>query len=180
MNKLEINNSILEVYVGDLTKSEDDAIVIDTNPRLLPSGKMRIEVLREAGAKVQVECNTIMQKIGGMQTCGAVMTSGGDLPAKHIIHAAGPKLGDPPEGKKLMFATWNSIKLADEAGLKTIAFYPLSIENHGFTAKIIANVMLPTIKKYLTEVNKNLKKVSICIEFLPDYKDFEDVLASLS
>lgn len=179
MNTVKIKNAVLELIVGDLSNCTHDAIVIDTNPRLLPSGKMRTEVLRRAGAKVQVECNTIAQKVGAIQTSSAVMTSGGELGAKNIIHAASPKLGEPPEGKKLMFATWNSIKLADEAGLESIAFHPLSIENHGFTIKVIAEVMLPTIKKFLKEKNKYLKNVTIVLETLPDYKEFESILNNL-
>ena len=56
---------------------------------------------------------------------------------------------------------------------------PISKNMLGFTAKLCAEVMLPTIKKYVLEKNKNLKNVSICLEILPDYKEFEKILDAL-
>ena len=79
-----------------------------------------------------------------------------------------------------MLCTWNSLNLADAAGLKSIAFCPISLENLGFNAKICADVMIPTIKKYLLEKNKNLKHVGIILTELPEYKDFENVIESYS
>jgi len=103
------------------------------------------------------------------------MTSGGNLESKHIIHV---RAGH--EGKKLMLATWNSLKIADEKSLKSIVFPPILKEVIGFNTKKCAEIMLPTIEKYLNEKNKNLENVSICLESLPDYKDFEAVLERFS
>ena len=157
-----------------------DAIVIPSSTRLLPSGTLRCEVLREAGAKVQMECNKIINKVGVVGAGAAVITTGGNLKSKHIIHTVGPQLGQGKEGKKIMLCTWNSLTLADEAKLKSVAFSPISIENYGFNAKICADVMIPTIKKYLLEKNKNLKHVGIILTELPEYKDFEKVIDSNS
>ena len=79
-----------------------------------------------------------------------------------------------------MLAIWNSLKIADKKHLKSIAFPPILKEVIGFTTKKCADIMLPTIEKYLKERNKNLENVSICLETLPDYKDFEAVLDSIS
>jgi O-acetyl-ADP-ribose deacetylase (regulator of RNase III) len=97
------------------------------------------------------------------------------LGANFIIHA---RAGH--DQKKLMLATWNSLILADNEGLNSIAFPPMSIEVIGFNAKICADIMIPTIQKYILEKNENLRNVSICLETLPDYKDFEVVLNSLT
>ncbi len=180
MDKLTVKNTVIQIQVGDLIKLESDALVIPTNSRMLPTGEMRCKVLKQAGAKVQVECNSIINQISSLQVGGAVMTAAGNLKAKNIIHCVGPKMGQGHEGKKLMLATWNCLSLADEANLKSITFTPISIEMLGFNAKICADVMLPTIKKYLLEQNKNLSKVLVCLETLPDYKDFEKVLGHLS
>ena len=98
------------------------------------------------------------------------------LKSKYCVHTVGPKLGQGKEGKKIMLCTWNSLTLADEAGLKSIAFNPISLENLGFNAKITAEVMIPTIKKYILEKNKNLKHIAIILTELPEYKDFEKIL----
>ena len=178
MNKFTVNSTIVEIIVNAITKVDFDAIVIPSNTRLLPSGNLRCEVLREAGAKVQMECNKIINKVGVVGAGAAVITSGGNLKSKHIIHTIGPQLGQGKEGKKIMLCTWNSLTLADEAKLKSIAFSPISIENFGFNAKICADVMIPTIKKYLLQKNKNLKHVGIILTELPEYKDFENVINS--
>lgn len=178
MNYLTIYNSVIEIFVGDLTNTEYDAIVIPTNSRLLPSGEIRCKVLRKASSIVQVECNRLINKIIKVAVGSAVITPGGNL-TKYIIHTNGPKLGQGNEGKKLMLSTWNSLKVADDAGLTSLVMPPISKNMLGFTAKLCAKVMLPTIKKYLLEKNQNLKNISICLETLPDYKEFEEILGTI-
>lgn len=171
MNQLTIKNAIVELFIGELINTEYDAIVLSCNSRLLPSG----DVLRKAGSTVQVECNKIIQTISNVSFGNAIITSAGNLESKYIIHV---RAGH--EGKKLMLATWNSLKIADEKHLKSIAFPPILKGVIGFNTKKCAEIMLPTIEKYLKEKNKNLENVSICLETLPEYKDFEAVLDNIS
>ena len=180
MTKINLNGTELEIIVKDIIETSFDVIVIPTNPRLLPSGTLRCKVLRKAGTKVQIECNKIINRVSKIPVGGAVMTSGGDLKAKYIIHTAGPRLGQGNEGKKLALCTLNSLKLADDKGLSSIAFNPISIENLGFNAKICAEIMLPTIKKYITEKNKNLKKIGIYLTEKPELQEFEKVLKNIN
>ena len=182
MNKLTINNTIIELKTDDtpLVESELDAIVIPANRRLLPSGTFRCYVLRKAGSKVQLECNQIINKIGALNVGSAVITSGGNLKTKYIIHAAGPSLGQGKEGKKLMICTWNALKLADKKGLKSIAFHPISVENTGFNPKICANIMLPTSKKFALENHENLKQITFYLNNSSEYKEFETILETLA
>jgi O-acetyl-ADP-ribose deacetylase (regulator of RNase III) len=172
MHQITINKAIIDLFIGDLTKTEYDSLVIPTNSRLLPSGDVRCNVLRKAGSTVQVECNKIISEMANISIGHAVITSGGDLDTKFIIHAR-----PGHDQKKLMLAVWNSMKLADENGLTSILFPPISKDVLGFTTQLSAKVMIPTIKKFLTEKNKHLQKVSICLETLPDYKDFENMLS---
>ena len=146
MNQLIIKNTIVELFIGELINTEYDAIVIPTNSRLLPSGELRCQTLRKAGAEVQVECNKIIQTISNVSSGKAIMTSGGNLESKYIIHV---RAGH--EGKKLMLATWNSLKIADEKCLRSIVFPPILKEVIGFNTKKSAEIMLPTIEKYLEE-----------------------------
>jgi O-acetyl-ADP-ribose deacetylase (regulator of RNase III) len=180
MDQLVINNSILEIFLGDLTNIEQyDIIVIPTNSRLLPSGDLRCKVLRKAGTQVQLECNKIINKITQVAVGSSVITSGGSF-TNYIIHTNGPRPGQGNEGKKLMLATWNSLNLADETGANSVVLPPISIEMRGITSKLCAEAMLPTIKKYLQEKNKNLRNVSICLEKKEDFDEFEKILSKLS
>lgn len=180
MNKIILNNTNIELIINEIIDTEFDAIVIPSNSRLLPSGTTRCKILRKAGSKIQIECNKIILEIVKIPVGDAVMTSAGSLKAKHIIHVVGPRFGKSNVvAKQLMFATWNSLRIGDEAGLSSLAFNPISIENIGFNTKICAEVMLPTMKKYLLEKNKNLKKIGIYLKDLPEYKDFENVLDGL-
>lgn len=179
MNKITFNNTILEILINNIVESDLDAIVIPANSRLLPSGALRCSVLRKAGSEVQLECNRIINKIGVVNVGNAVMTSGGKLKSKYLIHVVGPKMGRGKEGRKLMMTTWNALKLADEKKLNSIIFPPISIEMIGFSAKICADIMLPTARKYIKEKNKNLRNITFCLGDLPDYKDFEKVMECL-
>ena len=180
MNELTINNSILEIFVGSLINIEQyDAIVIPANSRLLPSGDLRCKVLKKAGTHVQVECNRIINKIRQITVGTSVITSGGQF-TKYLIHTNGPRPGQGNVGKKLMLSTWNSLKIADEKGVISIAFPPISIEMRGITSKLCAEAMLPTMKKYLSEQNQNIRNVSVCIKNDNDYEEFESVLIKLA
>ncbi len=179
MDQHMVNNSVIEIFVGDLSNIEYDAVVIPTNSRLLPSGDLRCKILRKAGTQVQLECNRIINKISQVAVGDSVMTSGGDY-TQYIIHANGPRLGQVKEGQKLMQATWNSLKLADEKGLISVVFPPISKEMRGFTTNFCAKAMLIAIIKYLNENNVNLKNVSICLETQPDVEIFENTLNELT
>ena len=179
MDQVVINNSVLEIFMGDLTNLEQyDAIVIPTNSRLLPSGDLRCKVLRKAGTHVQVECNRIINKISKVAVGSSVITSGGNI-SKYIIHVNGPRPGQGNEVKKLVLATWNSLGLADKKEVLAIAFPPISLEMRGITAKLCAEAMLPVMKKYLLEKNKNLRNISICLEKRDDFEVFEESLIRL-
>jgi len=174
MNEITINNTVIELFIGDLTQTKYEAIVIPSNSRLLPSGELRCKVIREAGSKVQIECNVIAQKISSLPVGSAVITSGGNLCSRYIIHA---RAGH--DGKRIVTAIWNSLKTADKNNVKSLVFPPLMKDVIGFSAKKSSQLMLPVIKKYLIEKNSQIKNVSICLETLPDYKAFENILQTL-
>ncbi|MFX1570995.1 MAG: macro domain-containing protein [Promethearchaeota archaeon] len=180
MDQVVINNSVLEIFLGDLTNLEQyEAIVIPTNSRLLPSGELRCKVLRKAGSQVQIECNKIINKISKVAVGSSVITSGGKI-SKYLIHTNGPRPGQGNEIKKLILATWNSLSLADKKGVIAVAFPPISLEMRGITSKLCAEAMIPAMKKYLLEKNENLKNISICLEKNSDFEEFEKVLNNIT
>jgi O-acetyl-ADP-ribose deacetylase (regulator of RNase III) len=100
----------LELTEGDITEMETDAIVNAANDRLILGGGVAGAIRRKGGPEIQKECD----KIGGTCVGGAVITTGGNLKAQHVIHAVGPRMGEGNEDGKLRKATLNSLKLADQ------------------------------------------------------------------
>ncbi|NVM29742.1 MAG: macro domain-containing protein [Candidatus Helarchaeota archaeon] len=156
--KVTINKSELELIHGDLTEQDTDAIVNAANARLILGGGVAGAIRNKGGPKIQEECN----KIGGTFVGGAVITTGGNLKARHVIHAVGPRMGEGNEDEKLKNATLNSLKVADENNLNSIAFPAISTGIFGFPIERCANIMLSTTSEYLSG-ETGLQKVVFCL-----------------
>lgn len=154
----KIKNSMLELVEGDITEQRTDAIVNAANAQLVLGGGVAGAIRRKGGPAIQAECN----KVGGTFVGGAVITTAGNLKAEHVIHAVGPQMGEGNEDEKLKNATLNSLKLADEHELKSIAFPAISTGVFGFPIKRCAEIMLRTTIGYLKN-KTGLKKVIFCL-----------------
>jgi len=106
---------------------------------------------------------------------GAVITTGGKLNAKYVIHAVGPRMGEGNEDEKLKNATFNSLKLMDEYKLKTIAFPAISTGIFGYPIEKCAKIMISTTKGYL-QGNTQIEEVFFCLYTSQDYDVFEKEL----
>ncbi|MDZ7265147.1 MAG: macro domain-containing protein, partial [candidate division KSB1 bacterium] len=140
-----INQSVIELIQGDITEMATDAIVNAANAQLILGGGVAGAIRRKGGPKIQEECN----QIGGTVVGGAVITTGGNLKAKHVIHAVGPMMGEGDEDNKLRQATLNSLKLADQHQLKSIAFPAISTGIFGYPLDRCARIMLSETINYL-------------------------------
>jgi len=173
--KAKINNTFLELVQGDLTDQTTDAIVNAANAALQLGGGVAGAIRRRGGPAIQEECN----RIGGTHVGGAVITTGGNLPAKYVIHAVGPIYGDDHEDEKLKDATLGSLKLADKNRLKSIAFPAISTGVFGFPKDRCATIMLSTTIAYL-EGPTGLEKVVYCLYDKKTLEIFENALKSLT
>jgi O-acetyl-ADP-ribose deacetylase (regulator of RNase III) len=172
MDRIKINKSAIILIQGDITDMEVDAIVNAANAQLILGGGVAGAIRRKGGPAIQEECN----KIGGTHVGGAVITTGGNLKAKHVIHAVGPRMGvDTPEDQKLKDATFNSLKLMDENGLKTIAFPAISTGIFGYPINKCAEIMTTTVKNYLAG-DTVIKEVYFVLFTSSDYNTFEKSL----
>ena len=165
--KVEINNRILELLDGDITEMETDAIVNAANAQLILGGGVAGAIRKKGGPEIQAECN----KIGGTFVGGAVMTTGGNLKTKHVIHAVGPRMGEGNEDQKLKNATLNSLKVVDENNLKSISFPAISTGIFGFPIVRCAEIMLKTTIDYL-KGQTGLEKVVFCLFGRDSYEVF--------
>jgi O-acetyl-ADP-ribose deacetylase (regulator of RNase III) len=173
--KVKINKSILELTQGDITDQTTDAIVNAANAALQMGGGVAGAIRRRGGPKIQEECN----RIGGTYVGGAVITTGGNLAAKYVIHAVGPRHGEEHEDSKLKDATLNSLLLADRNNLKSIAFPAISTGIFGFPKDRCATIMLSTTIAYLDGPTK-LEKVVYCLYDKKTLEIFEQTLQSLT
>jgi O-acetyl-ADP-ribose deacetylase (regulator of RNase III) len=166
-----IHKSDLVLVDGDITELEVDAIVNPANSALQLGGGVAGAIRRKGGPKIQEECD----RIGGTPVGTALITTGGNLKAKHVIHAVGPRLGEDDEDRKLRDATINSLKLADQHQLKSIAFPAISTGIFGYPLDRCADIMLSTTIDYVRG-KTGLEKVIFCLWGEEAYTTFEKTL----
>jgi len=169
--KVDIGRSILELVEGDISEMDSEAIVNAANARLVMGGGVAGAIRRKGGPVIQQQCN----EIGGTFVGGAVITSGGNLKAKYVIHAVGPRMGEGDEDEKLKNATLNSLKLADERGIRSIAFPAISAGIFGFPIGRCAEIMLRVTIDYLGG-ETGLERVVFCLYGGDSYEVFEKEL----
>ena len=167
MKEIHVKNSIIKLVQGDITESETDAIVNAANAQLILGGGVAGAIRKKGGPTIQEECN----KIGGTFVGGAVITTGGNLKAKHVIHAVGPRMEEGNEDDKLKNATLNSLKLMDENKLKTIAFPAISTGIFGYPIDRCSKIMISTAKDYLSG-NTQIDEVIFCLYTASDFDIF--------
>ena len=171
MNEITIGNSKIKLNQGDITELNTDVIVNAANAQLIMGGGVAGAIRRKGGSIIQKECN----KIGEIFVGGAVITTGGNLKAKCVIHAVGPRMGEGNEDEKLKNAILNSLKLMDEHELKTIAFPAISTGIFGYPIEQCAKIMISTAKKYLSGETQ-IREVIFCLYSKPDFKVFKKEL----
>jgi O-acetyl-ADP-ribose deacetylase (regulator of RNase III) len=149
-------------------------IVNAANAQLVLGSGVAGAIREKGGEKIQEECD----RLGGTYVGGAVMTGGGDLKARHVIHAVGPRMGEGDEDTKLRNATMNSLLLAEEHDLKTIAFPAISTGVYGFPIGKCADIMLTIVVEFLKRPTK-LEKVVFCLWGKESYNVFKESLSRI-
>ncbi|MBM3254541.1 MAG: macro domain-containing protein [Candidatus Omnitrophica bacterium] len=159
---------MIKLIKGDITELAVDAIVNAANSRLIMSGGVAGAIRKKGEESIQEECD----KIGGTFVGGAVITGAGKLKTKYVIHAVGPRMGEGDEDNKLRNATVNSLKIADEKKLNTIAFPAISTGIFGYPVDRCAKIMLSTAREFL-KTHSFPKEVIFCLYDDKTYEVFE-------
>jgi len=165
----------IKLIQGDLTELAVDAIVNAANASLVLGGGVAGAIRTKGGPSIQEECN----RIGGTTVGQAVVTGAGNLKARYVIHAVGPRYGEGNEDEKLRGATLNSMKRATEKGMRSIAFPAISTGIFGFPKDRCADIMLQTIRSYLETEETSLDEAVLCLWAKEDLDLFSRKLDAL-
>jgi O-acetyl-ADP-ribose deacetylase len=147
--EVRINQGLLALIEGDITGEETDAIVNAANSMLRGGSGVDGAIHRAGGPSIMTKC----RKIGGCPTGQAVITTGGNLKAKQVIHTVGPiyQGGTKGEAELLRSAYLSSLRLAAAKGLKSIAFPAISTGVYSYPLAEAAEIALKTAVDYLRE-----------------------------
>ncbi len=163
MNSLSSRITLLQ---GDITKLEVDAIVNAANSSLMGGGGVDGAIHRTGGSVILAECREIVARQGRCATGEAVITSGGNLPARYVIHTVGPiwRGGNNKEPQLLQNAYLNSLNLAVENDVKTIAFPNISTGVYGYPKEKAAQIAIEAVKKYLENDSRISQVYFVCFD----------------
>ncbi|MCS7172917.1 MAG: O-acetyl-ADP-ribose deacetylase [Armatimonadetes bacterium] len=153
--EIVVGGTRVELVQGDITQQTVDAIVNAANPTLMGGGGVDGAIHRAGGPAILEECRRIAQSLPGhrLPPGEAVITTGGNLPARFVIHTVGPvwQGGGAGEDETLARAYRNSLQLALDRGLRAVAFPSISTGAYGFPIERAARVALRTILAFLEQ-----------------------------
>jgi O-acetyl-ADP-ribose deacetylase (regulator of RNase III) len=175
MNKT-IRSTFIELKNGDIASTPADAVVNAANSRLAGGGGVDGAIHRAGGPSIMEEC----RRIGGCSTGSAVATTAGRLPARYIIHAVAPRYsGTPRDAVQLRSAYATALRIANELGLRTIAFPSLGTGAYGYPIAEAATIALDAVREHSSS-ETTLERVTFVLFSDGDLAVFRDALAALS
>lgn len=145
--KIKVGDSYLELTQGDITKQDTEAIVNAANRRLAPGGGVAGAIHRAAGPGLWQECKSL----GGCDSGQAKITSAYNLPNRYVIHTVGPIYSGSRSDPRILKSSYlNSLKVAEENKIKSIAFPAISTGAFGYPVREAARIALGAIVDYLS------------------------------
>jgi O-acetyl-ADP-ribose deacetylase (regulator of RNase III) len=157
--KAVINDVTVELVRGDITELDTDAIVNAANSQLILGAGVAGAIRRKGGPSIQEECLAI----GYCEVGSAVITGAGNLEARYVIHAVGPRMGEGSEAGKLANAVRASLNVAEQRGLHSIAFPAISTGVFGYPLEGCADVTLRVIIDYTFEDLQHVEHIVVCL-----------------
>jgi O-acetyl-ADP-ribose deacetylase (regulator of RNase III) len=176
----KIGKTVLRLVTGDIAEQDTDAVVTAAHWKLNKGAGTDGTIHTKGGPKIYEEC----RKIGGCPIGDAVITTGGNLKARHVIHAVGPvwRGGDEDEPQLLASAYRRSLQVAVENGLRSISFPSISTGAFGYPIRFAAPVALKAILTFLELKQHDLEEVRMVLYQREDdraYPIFAEALQQL-
>lgn len=171
-----VEKTRIRLVQGDITEQDVDAVVNAANSSLMGGGGVDGAIHRVGGPAILEECKAIVAEIGSLETGKAVMTTGGNLVAKKVIHTVGPVYQDGYHGENtsLEHAYVHSLELARDNGLRTIAFPSISTGAYRFPVDEAALIALNTFVRFAREFPDALDEIRMVLWSNEDYAAFEE------
>ncbi len=166
-----INDTEIKLIQGDITNSETDAIVNAANTGLILGAGVAGAIKSKGGSVIQEECN----EIGPIELGDAAITTGGNLIAKYVIHAASMHLGGKTDDQSLKYSVWNSLRVGNSKNIQSIAFPAIGTGIAGFPIDECAEIMLEVFNNYLKTENHDYKSIEVVLFSENDYNTFKDI-----
>ena len=157
------SNQIIQLVQGDITAEEVHAIVNAANKHLQHGGGVAWAILRKGGVSIQRESDLWIRQHGPVTHSRPAWTSGGNLPAKYVIHAVGPVWGDGDEDRKLSEAVTGSLRLADDLKCSSIALPAISTGIFGFPKERAAGIIFSAIEDYFADTPSALQLIKVTL-----------------
>jgi len=175
--ELDINNTKLILKVGDITQEEVDAIVNAANSTLMGGGGVDGAIHSKGGPAILEECKKIRETEypQGLPTGEAVITTGGNLPARYVIHTVGPICNgkwDKEKERLLYNAYYNSLKIAKEKVVKTVSFPFISAGVYKCPKDFASKTAIKAVLDFIRNENF-LKEIRFVLFSKSDYQIFE-------
>lgn len=182
MREITVGQARLAIIRGDITQQATDAIVNVANSGLMGGGGVDGAIHRAGGPAILEACKKIVAQHGRLPTGQAVITTGGNLPAKHVIHTVGPVWcgGSNEEAALLESAYRESLKLAAAQKLTDISFPSISTGAYGYPLAQAATIALKTAMSFLSELDGSLKKIVFVLFDDKSYQAYTDALEKLA
>jgi len=176
-----INKTKLSITLGDITRQETDAIVNAANPGLMGGGGVDGAIHRAGGSAILQECQQIVSRQGHLPTGKAVITTGGNLKTKYVIHTVGPVWhgGNKGEARLLASAYYESLRLAVDRNLKSISFPSISTGAYGYPVDPAAEVALKTTALFLKEAPATLNEIVFVLFDTKTYNAYSRAIKDL-
>jgi O-acetyl-ADP-ribose deacetylase (regulator of RNase III) len=173
-----IDGTRISLIQGDITKQATDAIVNAANPSLMGGGGVDGAIHWAGGPAILEECKQIVAKQGRLPTGKAVITTGGNLRAKYVIHTVGPIWhgGNKNEAELLASAYRESLKVAAENKLASISFPSISTGAYGYPVGEAARIAVSTVVSFLQKQATSVKEVVFVLFDSRTYESYRSAL----
>jgi O-acetyl-ADP-ribose deacetylase (regulator of RNase III) len=175
--EFNVANAKIRLIKGDITDVYADAIVNAANPTLMGGGGVDGAIHRRGGPTILEECKRIRASEwpNGLPAGKAVITSGGSLKTKHVIHTVGPIWHGGSHGEPLLLADAyeNSLQLAASKKLKTVAFPSISTGAYGYPVEKASRTALMTVKRFL-ETESTLREITFVLFTEQDFEIYKE------
>ena len=182
-NLIQVNMNQVELSIikGDITQQDTDAIVNAANSSLMGGGGVDGAIHRAGGPTILEECKQIVSRQGRLSTGKAVITSGGNLKARHVIHTVGPIWhgGSRNEAELLASAYQESLKAAAENHLSSISFPSISTGAYGYPVDAAAKVAIGAVSSFLQTRVTSIRRVIFVLFDSATFRAYSSALGEI-